>query len=364
VNLWSVFVTGLLAGGASCTVVQGGLLASAVARRHEGDADADRRSRIDDAVPVGGFLAGKLVSHTIAGAFLGLIGDAAQLGFRTRAFMQIAAGVLMIVLAANLLGVRSLRRLVPQPPAAFTRLIRQRARSRDILTPAILGFLTILIPCAVTLSVMVLAVASGSPVVGALGMAVFVLGTTPLFAALGYAVRRSGNLLRGYLGKAAAVAVIVAGLLAINSGLVLSGSSFTLERAWDRVRGADDTNMDDGAMPMDDGAMRTGDGAMPMEADTSSVTTDAAGIQHVLINVGETFYAPPRVAVRAGVPTRLTLRTKDIRGCTSGIVIPAAGIERSLPATGDTVVDLGKLKPGRLDYTCSIGMYKGVIEAA
>src|SRR5437763_11165054 len=132
VNLWSVFVTGLLAGGASCTVVQGGLLASAVARRHDGDEDPDR-SRLDDAVPVGGFLAGKLVSHTIAGALLGLIGDAAQLGFRTRAFMQIAAGVLMILLAANLLGVRSLRRLVPQPPAAFTRLIPQRARSRAVL---------------------------------------------------------------------------------------------------------------------------------------------------------------------------------------------------------------------------------------
>lgn len=358
-NLWSVFVTGLLAGGASCAVVQGGLLASAVARRHDAEPDAGE-SRLDDAVPVGGFLAGKLVSHTIAGALLGLIGDAAQLGFRTRAFMQIAAGVLMILLAANMLGLRALGRLVPQPPAAFTRLVRQRARSGDVLAPAILGFLTILIPCAVTLSVMVLAVASGSAVVGALGMAVFVLGTTPLFAALGYAVRRSGNLLRGYLGKAAAVAVIVAGLLSINSGLVLSGSSFTLEGAWDRLRGTDDMNMGNGSMA--DGSMA--DGAMPMEPDASTVTMDAAGIQHVLIKVGETSYTPSRVAVRAGIPTRLTLRTKGIDGCTSGIVIPSAGIERSLPPTGDTVVDLGKLDPGRLDYTCSIGMYRGFIDAS
>jgi sulfite exporter TauE/SafE len=349
VNLWSVFVTGLFAGGASCTVVQGGLLASAVARRHDAQPDPGH-GRLDDAVPVGGFLAGKLLSHTVAGALLGLLGNAAQLGFRTRATMQIAAGVLMILLAANLLGVRALGRLVPQPPPAFTRLIRQRARSRDVLAPAALGFLTILIPCAVTLSVMVLAVASGSPVVGALGMAVFVLGTTPLFAALGYAVRRSGNLLRGYLGKAAAVAVVVAGLLSINSGLALSGSSFTLERAWDRLRGTDDMHM--------------AGGAMPMEADTSMVTTDPAGIQHVLIEVGKTSYTPSRVAVRAGIPTRLTLRTKDIRGCTSGIVIPSAGIERSLPPTGDTVVDLGKLSPGRIDYTCSIGMYRGVIEVS
>lgn len=113
-NLWSVFVTGLLAGGASCAVVQGGLLNGAVARRHE--AHGPNRSRLDDVVPAGGFLAGKLVSHALAGALLGLVGNAAQLDFRTRAAMQIAAGVVMILMAANLLGVSALRRLVPSPP--------------------------------------------------------------------------------------------------------------------------------------------------------------------------------------------------------------------------------------------------------
>ena len=357
-NLWSVFLTGLLAGGASCAVVQGGLLASAVARRHDAQPDAGR-SRLDDAVPVGGFLVGKLVSHAIAGALLGLIGDAAQLGFRTRAFMQIAAGIVMILLAANLLGVQALRRFVPQPPPAVTRVLRRSARSQAVFAPAALGFLTILVPCGVTLSVMVLAVASGSPVVGAAGMALFVLGTSPLFAVLGYAVRRSAGLLRGYLGKAAAVAVIVAGLISINSGLVLSGSSFTAERAWDRLRGADDmTKMDmDMDRAMDEGAMA------PMDSD-AAVTVDGAGVQLIRVDVGESSYTPSRVRARPGVPTRLILRTKDIRGCTSGIVIPAAGIERSLPPTGETSIDLGTLKPGRLEYVCSAGMYHGVIEAS
>jgi sulfite exporter TauE/SafE len=353
-NLWSVFATGLLAGGASCAVVQGGLLAGAVARRHNARPDPSR-GRLDDAVPVGGFLAGKLVSHTIAGALLGLIGDAAQLGFRTRALMQIAAGVLMILMAANLLGLRALRKLVPAPPPAVTRFIRRSARSEAIVTPAILGFLTILIPCGVTLSVMVLAIASGSPATGALGMALFVLGTSPLFAALGYGLRRSADLLRGYLAKAAAVAVIVAGVLSINSGLVLNGSSFTLERAWDRVLGREDTDM---TMDMD---MDKGGADMPM-ADNSAVTVDAAGIQHILIAVKPTSYSPSRVQVRAGLPTMLTLRTNGSRECTNGFVIPAMNLERSLPEKGDTMIDLGKPSPGRINYTCSVGMYRGVIE--
>jgi hypothetical protein len=221
------------------------------------------------------------------------------------------------------------------------------------VTPAILGFLTILIPCGVTLSVMVLAVASGSPVTGAVGMALFVLGTSPLFAALGYGLRRSTDLLRGYLGKAAAVAVIVAGVLSINSGLVLNGSSFTLERAWDRVTGRDDMDMTMD-MPMDQSDM-------PME-NNSAVTVDPGGTQHVLIEVNPTSYSPSRVQVRAGLPTKLTLRTNGNRECTSGFVIPAMNLERTLPETGDTEIDLGKPAAGRIDYTCSIGMYRGVIE--
>jgi hypothetical protein len=265
--------------------------------------------------------------------------------------MQIAAGVLMILMAANLLGLRALRKLVPAPPPAVTRFIRRSARSEAVVTPAILGFLTILIPCGVTLSVMLLAIASGSPLTGALGMALFVLGTSPLFAALGYGLRRSADLLRGYIGKAAAVAVIVAGVLSINSGLVLNGSSFTLERAWDRVLGRDDMGM----------TMDMADTGMPM-ADNSAVTIDGAGVQHIVIEVRPTSYSPSRVQARGGLPTKLTLRTKGNRDCTRGFVIPAMNLERSLPETGDTVIDLGKPAPGRIDYVCSVGMYRGVIE--
>jgi uncharacterized protein len=227
------------------------------------------------------------------------------------------------------------------------------------VAPAILGFLTILIPCGVTLSVMVLAVASGSPLTGAVGMALFVLGTSPLFAALGYGLRRSADLLRGYLGKAAAVAVIVAGVLSINSGLVLRDSSFTLERAWDRVLGRDDTNMTmnpDMGMDMD-----MGGSDMPM-ADNSVVTVDAAGVQHIRIEVGATSYSPSRVQARGGLPTQLTLRTSGNRDCTRGFVIPAMNLERTLPETGETMIDLGTPAAGRIDYVCSAGMYRGVIE--
>lgn len=355
-NFWSVFVTGLLAGGASCAVVQGGLLTGAVARRHGTNRGSGRRTpaessagssgwrTVDDVRPIGAFLLGKLASHALLGALLGGLGGAAQLGFRTRAFMQIGAGVVMVAMAAHLLGARGLRRLVPSPPARLTRLVRRSARAESVFAPALLGFATVLIPCGITLSVMVLVVASGSALTGAIGMAVFVLGTSPLFAVLGYFLRRSAGWFRGYLGKAAAVAVAVAGLVSINSGLALAGSSVTLGTAWSQLTGS-------------------GSQARADIADGSdSVSVDPSGVQRIVVRVGDGSCFPSFVRARAGLPTQLVLRTQGTRGCTRGFVIPSTSFETELPVTGDTIVDLGRPTPRRISYTCSMGMYRGVIE--
>ncbi len=357
--LWGVFVTGLVAGGASCAAVQGGLLAGVVARRRptpdggatgRGPEPAEpvpQSGRLDDIVPVGGFLAGKLVSHTALGAGLGLLGDAVAVGFRTRAFIQIVAGVLMLAMAAHLLGFKAFGRLVPQPPQRWARLVRRNARSAGAGAPALLGLASVLIPCGVTLSIEFLAIASGSAVTGAAIMAAFVLGTTPLFAVLGYAARRSATMWRGQLAKVAAVAVVVTGLLSINAGLVLSGSSTTLATAtagvWASATGRQPTS--------------------PEGATAAPSAPSDDGVQRVIVDVRDTSYSPAVVRVKAGVPTEVTFRTDGVRGCTRSVVIPSLKIGRQFPATGDTTIALGRLAPGKLRYTCGMGMYSGTIEA-
>jgi sulfite exporter TauE/SafE len=347
-SLWAVLLTGLLAGGASCAAVQGGLLAGVVARRrpsHTVVAGAGGEGGVaaaaavpPEAVPVAGFLIGKLGSHTALGAVLGLVGDAAQLGFRARAVLQVAAGVVMLALAADLLGVVAVRRLLPHPPTAWGRLVRRSGRVGGAVGPAVLGAATVLIPCGVTLSMEFLAVASGSPLSGAAIMATFVVGTSPLFAAVGYAARRSTAVLRGRLAIMAGAAVLVAGVLAIDAGLTLGGSSVTLSSAWR--------------------SLRDGDAGSPVPPGPV-----ADGSQRITITVRPRGYSPPRVAARAGVPTRLVLHSEGADGCTSAIVFPTLGVERILPEDGDTVIDVGPLRVGRHRYTCAMGMYSGTIEA-
>lgn len=350
-SLWAVLLTGLFAGGASCAAVQGGLLAGVVARRpptpsavpsERGSAakQAEATARlapalIQDAAPVGVFLVGKLVSHVLLGASLGLLGSAAELGLRPRAYLQIAAGLVMVVLALDLLGVRAVRGLVPTPPAAWSRLVRRSGRWGSGLAPGLLGLATVLIPCGVTLSMMFLAVASGSPVSGAAVMAVFVLGTVPLFAIIGYAARRSTGWLQGRLRVLAGAAVLVAGLLAVNTGLVLNGSPFTVA-----------------------GALRSATGS-GSSAPAPPVGED--GVQRIVIEVHDTGYSPSSITAKAGVPTEVTMRTDGTQGCTRALVMSALGVQKVLPASGDTRIELGTLEPGLYRYTCGMGMYGGSI---
>jgi plastocyanin domain-containing protein len=88
----------------------------------------------------------------------------------------------------------------------------------------------------------------------------------------------------------------------------------------------------------------------------------ADGIQRLVIEAHDTGYSPPAMTARAGVPTELTIRTDNTQGCTRYIVMSSFGVQKSLPATGDTRVDLGELEPGTYRYTCGMGMYSGSIK--
>jgi sulfite exporter TauE/SafE len=364
VNLAAVLVTGLFAGGVSCAAVQGGLLTGLITRqraataqpaaaaprrakgrtRHAGTTQAQsvqaaprpgwRTQLGDDLAPVGGFLAGKLVSHTLLGALLGALGGAVQLSVGVRTWLQIGAGVVIIVFGMAQLGVPGFRGIVVEPPISWMKIVRNRARSQAALAPALLGLATVLIPCGVTLSVEALALTSGSALAGAATMAVFVLGTGPLFAVLGYAVRKAATAWRGRLAVVTGLAVLAMGLYTLNGGLELAGSPLAASRIAQTV------------------------GFSEAPADTTAAST-VDGQQTVVITATSHAYSPENVQVRSGVPTTLVVKSDGAQGCIRSLVIRDE--QKILPVNGETRVDLGVLQPGRLDYACGMGMYTGAI---
>lgn len=328
--------TGLLAGGASCAAVQGGLLAGAVTRRDPGRSPSTSDTSVSHLAPVGAFLGGKLLSHTVLGALLGVFGAALQPSPRMQAVLLLAAGVLMVLFALDLFGVKAVGRLVPRPPASFGRLVRRSAKTASVSTPALVGLATVLVPCGVTLSMELVAITAGSPMAGAAVMAGFVLGTAPLFAVLGYVFRRSSRALSGRLGIVTGVVVLAVAMWTIASGLQAGGwASF----------GAGSTSA---------AAASAGEGS------EGPVRVDASGKQVITLTVTG-LYQPRAFTAKAGVPTKLVLHGKDASGCVRAFTIPSMGVQEIVEQNGDTDVDLGTPKAGKLRFSCAMGMQTGEI---
>src|SRR5258708_2190593 len=182
-NLWLIFLTGLTTGGLSCVAMQGGLLASMIANQKE---DELKKPTVDtepksfdqlDWMPVSLFLIVKFISYTVLGFLLGSLGSFFTLSLGVRLGFQIVAALFMLATALNLLEVHPIFRFVVLEPPVFVRkLIRNSTKSRAFFRPAVLGFLTIFIPCGVTQAMQVVAISSGNAFLGALIMAAFVFG--------------------------------------------------------------------------------------------------------------------------------------------------------------------------------------------
>ena len=81
------------------------------------------------------------------------------------------------------------------------------------------------------------------------------------------------------------------------------------------------------------------------------------GVQYITINA-KGGYSPRISSAKAGMPTKLIMKTEGVFDCSSSLVIRSIGFQEILPQTGETEIDLGIPKAGvPLEGVCSMGMY-------
>ncbi|MBL7036715.1 sulfite exporter TauE/SafE family protein [Candidatus Microgenomates bacterium] len=323
--VWLALITGLTTGGISCFAVQGGLLAGIMADQKK----ADQKKTLFL------FLSSKTVSHFILGGLLGSLGSVLIITPKLQGTMQLFAGVFMLFVAAKLMDVHPFfKKFSFTPPKTFFKLVRISSKNESLFAPAMVGFLTFLIPCGITQAMMLLSVSTGNFLYGGLILAAYVVGTSPIFFALGLA---SEKVLSVKPLKFLAVGLIAfMGLFSINTGQILRGSNHTFQN-YTKVM---------------------------FESNNSKVLGASAkigtnGVQEVTINAKNTSYESSASALKVGIPVKLTLKTNDTRGCSRAFTIPEYNISRVLPATGTETVEFTPTKTGRLTYACSMGMYTG-----
>jgi plastocyanin domain-containing protein len=72
-------------------------------------------------------------------------------------------------------------------------------------------------------------------------------------------------------------------------------------------------------------------------------------------------FEPAKIALRAGVPARLTfIRTTD-KTCGTEVVFPSLDLKRSLPLNEPVVIEFTPAKSGEIAFACGMNMLRGTV---
>ncbi|MEP7166731.1 MAG: sulfite exporter TauE/SafE family protein [Candidatus Woesebacteria bacterium] len=348
-NLWLVFLTGLTTGGLSCLAVQGGFLASIIAGQKNKELQKPTKnttvSSFDrkDWGPVVMFLLAKLLSHTMLGFSLGLLGSVFELSLPIRLVFQAFAAFFMFATAMNLLDVHPIfRYLVFQPPKFISKRIRRLGTNNTLFAPFLLGLFTVFIPCGVTQAMEVNAIALGNPMQSAALMFAFVLGTAPLFSIIGIAMAKLSEGLTQKFLRFVAVVLIGMALVSFNGVLEvvhfpLSGSS--IKNGWISFWTPD-----------------------TQKRNAPSGAQIVNGVQNIRIDITNTGYDPKYLRVQKGIPVKLTLQAGKVYSCAVDFHLSAFAIKEFMKPNTSKSFTFTPSQKGTFAYTCGMGMYTGVLE--
>jgi hypothetical protein len=184
---------------------------------------------------------------------------------------------------------------------------------------------------------MAVAIGTGSAIQGAVLMAAFILGTSPVFFTVAYLAMKLGSRLEKWFMRFVAAVLLVLGLVSVNSGLTLMGSPLSLTNLIETVKASQPVAALDPSLPQSDGT-------------------------HLFVNAGNGGYSPRTLHAQASIPITLNLVTNQTYSCSRSFVIPSLGVEKLLPSSGTSSISIPAQVAGTiLRFSCSMGMYTGEI---
>lgn len=350
-NLFVIFLTGLTAGGLSCLAMQGGLFTSLMnfqkETKGEGVQQAAEDTKKETLRSIMLFLGAKLIAYTLLGFLLGSLGSVVTLSLNVRLFFQVATSIFLFVTALNLLEVHPIFRFaVFQPPKWMQRKVVASTKQEHSFAPALLGLMTILIPCGVTQAMELVALSTGSGLKGAAVMFAFVLGTLPLFAIVGALAASISGIWHDRLLVVSAVLLLCMSVYGMNGVLTVVDAPITLSKIVEKIKTI-------GQPP----AWYSGGTSM----ETNAVAPIVDGVSRMTIQVTNRGYVTSHQSVKVGVPVELTLTTSDVFTCASSFTMRKYGIAVQLQPTDTKTVRFTPTDTSDVSFACSMGMYTGVL---
>ena len=177
------------------------------------------------------FNSGRLLSYALAGAIAALFGRAlvSAIGHEAAGtLMQLFTGAFLIMVGLSIAGWWSGLGRVEKLGGRFWQVLSPLTRHllpiNSIPRAFAAGVLWGWLPCGLVYSALVLVMGSGQPVVGAVALLAFGIGTTPMMASIGIASQNLKLKSHPLTRRVAGAAVVAFGAMLV-SGLSLTGLS-------------------------------------------------------------------------------------------------------------------------------------------
>lgn len=374
-----LFIIGVLT-SVHCIAMCGGINLSQCIPRKENGSD----SRVSAFLPAFLYNLGRVISYTVIGFLLGLIGmligGGSGEGLPTlfQGILKLIAGIVMVIMGLNLLGIFPwLKRLNPRMPGFLAvKIDRKKAVGGQ---PLIVGLLNGLMPCGPLQSMQIVALASGNPFAGALSMLLFSLGTVPLMLGLGSLVSALGRKFSQKVMSVGAVLVVVLGLAMLSQGGSLSGlllpdrllvlvimlcvvgviASIPFSRNLYRIAGVAAAIAVMVGMGTFCNKLKGAAGLNEAYAATDEIEI-TEGVQVVYSTLSPGSY--PNITVQAGIPVKWVIDAPagSINGCNYKMLLTEYDIEHEF-SEGENIIEFTPTKTGTVQYTCWMGMIHGNI---
>jgi sulfite exporter TauE/SafE len=281
------------------------------------------------------FHAGRLGAFFVLGGLLGFIGGEINISGHFVAVYTLIIAFVMAWLGLNILGIiPSVSDLGLHMPKFLTNHTKILKKSDNYWAPIGLGALTFFLPCGFTQSMQILALTSGSFLVGGFGMFLFALGTLPVLLILG--VTTSYTKMRGFLvfQKVAGMLILIFAVYVFNSGLSIWG-------VHNNIFSSKSTQASSGA-PLNDNK----GGVSSQERQIAEMHVTGSG------------FSPSVINIKKGVPVEWRIYGDNVTSCTSKIIVPDLNITQNI-SSGMNIVKFLPTKSGTIPFSCWMGMVRG-----
>ncbi|MFA7617945.1 MAG: sulfite exporter TauE/SafE family protein [Thiohalomonadaceae bacterium] len=163
----------------------------------------------------------RVLVYVIVGVLAGMLGlvlTSTGIVGKTQAILQILAGVIVILLGLDILGIAPWRLRLNFLPTAWLQGAVRLAATRPVTGAFTGGLINGLMPCSLTLAMAVKATTAQGPLDGGLLMLAFGLGTLPSMLLMSVLLARLGATRRAQLLRVAALFVIALGVATVWQG--------------------------------------------------------------------------------------------------------------------------------------------------